>query len=143
MLVDANLLLYASDQESPHHDAAATWPTERLNGPERFGLPWPSLIAYMRITTSPRLLEQPLSRAQAWDDVERWLAAPAAWTPVPTPRHAEVLGCVLAVADARGPLVPDAHLAALALEHGVAVASADSDFARFPEVRWVNPLLDG
>jgi uncharacterized protein len=140
MLVDANLLLYAADARSPHNPAALEWVTEHLNGPRRVGLPWQSLTAFLRIATHPRALAHPLTPAVAWQQVTEWLAAPAAWVPEPGPSHVALLGDLIARYEVRGNLVPDAQLAALALEHGLAVCSADTDFARFPEVRWENPL---
>lgn len=140
MLVDANLLLYAEDQTSPHHEPAKTWLEEALNGPVRVGLAWPALLAFLRIRTHPRAYRRPLSAPRAWSQVGDWLAAPAAWVPSPTDRHAEVLGALVTRYRPVANAWPDAHLAALAIEHGVEVASADTDFARFREVRWVNPL---
>lgn len=140
MLVDANLLLYAVDARSPHHEPARVWLTEALNGPRRVGLPWASLGAFVRISTHPRSSEHPLTPSQAWDVVERWLDAPTTWIPEPGPRFARILGDLLVRHEAAGNLVPDAMLAALALEHGIEVQSADSDFARFPEVSWRNPI---
>lgn len=140
MLVDANLLLYAVDARSPQHGRAAAWLTEALNGPRRIALPWASLGAFVRISTHPRASAHPLKPAEAWGVVERWLAAPPTWVPEPGPRYARILGDLVVRHGATGNLVPDAMLAALALEHGIEVQSADSDFARFPEVAWRNPL---
>lgn len=140
MLVDANLLLYAVDARSPHHERARAWLTDTLNGPRRVGLPWVSLGAFVRISTHPRASAHPLTSSQAWGVVERWLDAPTTWNPEPGPRFAQILGDLLVRHDASGNLVPDAMLAALALEHGIEVQSADSDFARFPEVSWRNPI---
>lgn len=140
MLVDANLLLYSADATSRLHERARKWLLERLNGTQRVGLPWQSLGGFLRIATNPRVLPNPLSPAVAWRQVEIWLSAPAAWVPVPGPSHAELLGELLLHHEVAGNLVADAMLAALALEHGLAVCSADSDFARFTEVRWTNPL---
>lgn len=140
MIVDANILLYAVDSSSPQHDRARAWLEEALNGHGRVGLPWPSLTAFLRISTHPRISAEPLSRPDAWGFVEDWLAAGPAWIPVPTDRHAEVLGRLLADGDLRGNLVADAHLAALAIEHGVGVCSADSDFARFTGLDWFDPV---
>ncbi len=106
----------------------------------RIGLPWESTSAFVRVATHPRALAQPLSGAAAFDQVRAWLAAPAAWIPRPTDRHAEIFGGLVAEHDLRGNRVPDAHLAALAISHGVGLASADTDFARFSELRWINPL---
>ncbi len=140
MLVDANLLLFAVHEHSPFHGPARAWLTDQLNGASRIGFPWQSLAAFLRITTHPRAFERPLDPATAWARVTDWLGAGPAWIPTPGHRHAEILGDLIARYDIRGNLVPDAQLAALALEHGVAVASADTDFARFTEVRWENPL---
>ncbi len=140
MLVDANLLLYAVDSSAPQHAAAKAWLTEQLNGARRVGLPWQSLGAFVRISTHPRAYERPLSPKSAWERVSDWLAAPAAWVPHPGPGHAQLLGELIAAYDVRGNLVPDTLLAALAIEHGLTLCSADTDFARFRELRWENPL---
>lgn len=140
MIVDANLLIYAVDRESPQHQQAVTWLDERLNGETRVGLPWESLTAFVRISTHPRAARRPLSASAAWTFVEDWLAAPAAWIPGPTERHADVLGSLVRRYGTGGNLVSDAHLAALAIQHGMPLASADTDFARFTELRWINPL---
>ena len=140
MLVDANLLLFAVHESSAFHDAARSWLSEQLNGARRVGFPWQSLIAFMRVATHPRAFERPLDPATAWARVTDWLEAGPAWIPSPGERYAEILGELIARHDIRGNLVPDAQLAALALEHGVPVASADTDFARFTEIRWENPL---
>jgi toxin-antitoxin system PIN domain toxin len=140
MLVDANLLLFAVDELSPWHRAASRWLTSVLNGPRRVGLPWQSLGAFLRISTHPRASDHPLSPAVAWSHIEAWLAASAAWIPHPSERHAEVLGSLITTYRLTGNLIADAQLAALAIEHGVAICSADTDFARFREVRWENPI---
>jgi len=140
MLVDANVLLFAVDRTSPFHAPASRWLTDRLNGPGRVGLPWQSLGAFLRISTHPRAANRPLSPADAWKHVEDWLDADPAWIPQPTNRHATVLGSLIEKHHLRGNLVSDAQLAALAIEHGLAVCSADTDFARFPEIRWENPV---
>lgn len=142
MLVDANLLLFARDAASPFHERARDWLTAQLNGPVRVALPWPCLIAFVRISTHPRVYERPLDPDEAWQQVREWLDATSAWTPAPTERHAEVLGGLVRRHQLRANLVPDAHLAALAIEHGLTICSADTDFARFTEARWVNPLVD-
>jgi toxin-antitoxin system PIN domain toxin len=140
MLVDANILLFAVDHRSPFHDRAREWLTERLNGPGRLGFPWPSLVAFLRISTHPSASDRPLGPPEAWRHISEWLAADPAWIPVPTHRHAQVLGSLISTYHLRGNLIVDADLAALAIEHGLGVASADTDFARFTEVRWENPL---
>lgn len=140
MLVDANVLLFAVDERSRFHDPAREWLTDALNGPRRVGFPWASLVAFLRIATHPRASRHPLAPDEAWEHVAEWLAADATWIPSPTARHAEVLGGLVDTYQLRGNLLPDAHLAALAVEHGLTVVSADTDFARFTEVAWDNPL---
>jgi len=141
MLLDANLLVYAHDASSPFHDRARAWVEEQLNGPRRVAIPWPTVLAYLRLTTNPRVTSRPLSPDQAWSHVKGWFESPMAWTPLPTERHGETLGRLITGLQLGANLVPDAHLAALAMEHGLEVCSADADFARFPDLRWRNPLL--
>ena len=140
MLVDANLLLFAVDRTSPWHRDASAWLSRALNGSGRVGLPWESLTAFLRISTNPRAARKPLSSAAAWSHVRAWLDAEAAWVPQPTERHAEILGNLVSRYRLQGNLIPDAHLAAVALEHGLTLCSSDTDFARFTELRWENPL---
>jgi len=139
-LVDANLLLYAADPRSPFYRAAATWLERVLNGDERVGMPWQTIGAFFRISTHPRLSADPLSVEEAAAYVRTWLESEPVWVPPATGRTAAILGQLLLRHHVTGNLVTDAQLAALAIEHGVEVYSADSDFARFPEVRWRNPL---
>lgn len=139
-LVDANILLYAVDQSSRQHQRARAWLEESLNGPSRVGLPWQSLTAFLRISTHPRALARPLTAAEAWEYVQDWLEAPVAWVPTAGRGHQELLGRLIRDLELRGNLVSDAVLAALCLEHGLTIVSADSDFARFPGVRWLNPV---
>jgi toxin-antitoxin system PIN domain toxin len=139
-LVDANLLVYAVNHDSPEHGRAATWLEERLNGSERTGIPWESLTAFIRIVTNPRIAARPLLGSDAWRFVEEWLAVPVVWIPGATDAHATVLGSLVAKYRLSGNAIPDAHLAAIAIQHGLDVASADTDFARFAEIRWHNPL---
>lgn len=140
MLIDANILLYAADEEAPHHHRAAAWLTTQLNGDRRVGIPWESITAFLRIATHPRASARPLTATAAWGFVADWLAVESVWIPTPTDRHMDVLATLVATHDITGNLMPDAHFAALAIEHGLEVCSADSDFARFTEVRWTNPL---
>jgi toxin-antitoxin system PIN domain toxin len=142
VLLDANLLIYAVDTASPFHTRAAAWLTGILSGPGRVALPWSSLGAFLRIMTHPRITTSPLTPDQAWECVERWLSTEPVWVPPATQRTAMILGRVMTEAKVTGNLVPDAMLAALAIENGIVVATADTDFGRFPDVRWVNPLTD-
>jgi toxin-antitoxin system PIN domain toxin len=139
MLVDANILLYAIDEESRQHAAARAWLETALNGPRRVGLPWQSLVAFVRIASHPRALASPLTASEAWGFVDDWLDAPVAWIPQPGPGHRDILRQLVCDMDLRGNLVSDAVLAALCLEYGLAIVSADSDFARFRGLNWINP----
>lgn len=140
ILVDANLLVYAVSASLPQHPAARSWLDERLNGSARVGLPWPSLLAFVRLVTNARIFEHPLRMADAWSQVEAWLGCGPAWIPLLTERHGQVLARLLGEPGVVGNLVPDADLAALAIEHGLELCSTDGDFARFAELRWSNPL---
>jgi toxin-antitoxin system PIN domain toxin len=141
-LVDANILVYATDQGSEHHDAARDWLDESTAGASRsVGLPWPSLLAYLRLVTNPRIYSPPATSADAWQRVEDWLTRPAVWIPVPGPRHQQILGEIFSDRHPAANLVPDAHLAALAREHGLTLVSTDTDFAGFPGITWLNPVV--
>lgn len=140
MLLDANLLLYAVDASSDRHDDAARWLTGVLNGDRRVGLPWQTIGAFLRISTHPRVAANPLSGAEAWRYVGAWLEAPPTWIPPATERTASVLAALVTDTPVTGNLVPDAQLAALAIEHGLVLCSADTDFGRFKDLRWENPL---
>jgi toxin-antitoxin system PIN domain toxin len=140
MLIDANLLLYAVDERSAQHRAAHEWLVTVMTAESRVALPWISLSAFVRITTNPRASDRPLSAHEAWGFVRDWLDCEVTWTPNPTDRHAEVLGSLIQRYDLRGNMIADAELAALAIEHGLRLYSTDTDFARFKEIDWVNPL---
>lgn len=140
MLVDANLLLYAVDSSSTFHRAASTWLESVLNGAQRVALPWQSLTAFLRISTHPRAWDHPLDPPTAADLVADWLHVSTVWIPEPGPGYAEILLGLLSRYQVRGNLVTDAQLAALAIEHGLTIYSADTDFARFTEMTWVNPI---
>jgi toxin-antitoxin system PIN domain toxin len=140
ILVDANLLVYAHVASLPQHTTARAWLDARLNGAAPVGLPWPSLLTFVRLVSNPRVFERPEPVADAWRQVEAWLDCRPAWVPLPTDRHREVMGQLMRHPGLRANLVPDAHLAALAIEHGLVLCSADGDFARFPGLRWEDPL---
>jgi uncharacterized protein len=140
ILVDANLLVYAHVSSFEEHERARTWLDDQLNGSTAVGLPWPSLLAFLRLVTNARVFHRPEQTSTAWAQVRAWLATEPAWIPQPSERHATLLGELLAVPGIHANLIPDAHLAALAVEHGLTICSTDTDFARFPRVRWTNPL---
>lgn len=131
MIVDANVLLYAVNRQSIEHKAAHRWLTSALSGNQVVGLPWVSLLAFIRLSTSSRVFASPLLPADAMTVVESWLAQRAAVTVEPTTRHLSVLRGLLEQAGTAGNLTTDAHLAALAIEHGATVATFDRDFERF------------
>jgi uncharacterized protein len=142
ILVDTNLLVYARIDILPQHAAARRWLDARLNDRLRVGLPWQSLLGFLRIVTNSRIFERPDSVRAAWAQVEDWLGCPNVWIPQPEEGHQVILGRFLSHAAGGANMVPDTHLAALAIEHGLTVCSTDGDFARFPELRWVNPLRE-
>ena len=140
ILVDANLLIYAHVASFAQHEVAREWLDRQLSGVPRVGLPWASLLAFLRVVTNPRLFDRPEPMAGAWGQVRAWLACETVWVPEPTARHPELLGALLALPGVHGNLVPDAHLAVLSIEHGLILCSADGDFGRFPDLRWMNPI---
>ena len=140
ILVDANLLIYAHVQSFAQHERARSWLDEQLSGKTSVGLPWMSLLVFLRIVTNSRVFERPEATQSAWKQVSAWLDCDVVWIPQPTERHRELLGTLLRGAGIQAGLVQDAHLAALAIEHGLSLCSTDSDFARFEGLRWMNPL---
>jgi hypothetical protein len=140
ILVDANLLLYAANRAAPEHPRARVWLDERLNGVARVALPWPPLLAFVRLASNPVVVRHAVTPGEAWRQVEEWLACEPVWIPQPGPQHTEILGAFLKHSWMTSRLVPDAHLAALAIEHGLTLCSTDGDFARFPGLKWNNPM---
>ncbi len=141
ILIDANLLLYARISSFAEHDRARAWLDGQLNGSAPVGIPWQSLVAFLRISINPRVFTRPLSTAKAWKQVKDWLDCPPVWTPTPTDQHARLMGELVGRSSMTSNLVGDAHLAALAIEHGLTMCSADSDFAQFRGLRLTNPLV--
>lgn len=140
ILLDVNLLIHATRAEAQQHERARDWLDAQLSRPERVGLPWVTVLGFLRLATNARVFQQPLSMAVAWKQVRLWLAADPVWIPQPAERHAQILGELLGLPGVHGNLVPDVHLAALAIEHGLTLCSTDGDFARFPGLRLLNPL---
>ena len=140
ILVDTNLLIYATDADSPQHARARAWLQERLSSTTPLGLAWLVILAYVRITTRPGIMRRPQSPEQALGSVHDWLAQPYVSLVTPGEHHWPLLRNLLTTTGTAGNLVPDAHLAALAIEHGCALYSADHDFKRFSGVEHVNPL---
>lgn len=139
-LPDINLLLYTADESSPHSAQTRSWLEEALSGTEEIGFAWVALLGFVRISTNPSAFESPLSPSRAFEYVESWLDQPTAAVVHPTHGHAATLRRLLEPLGTGGNLTSDAHLAALAIEHGAEVCSGDADFARFEGVRWTDPL---
>jgi toxin-antitoxin system PIN domain toxin len=140
ILVDANLLLYAYHPRAEQHEAARRWLEAVLNGTDLVRFAWLTLWAFIRIATNPRAFEHPLTASEAADAVASWLAQPSAGILEPGERHWELLQEMMRTGQAAGPLVMDAVLASIALEHGAVLCTTDRDFGRFPGLRWSNPL---
>ncbi|MGD1104787.1 MAG: type II toxin-antitoxin system VapC family toxin [Terriglobia bacterium] len=140
ILIDANLLLYASDTASIHHEPARRWLESTLSDAEPIGLAWVALLAFLRVGTNPRLRKNAFTLAEAATIVAGWLPRPMVTLVNPGERHWKILCDMMTQGQARGPLVTDAHLAALAIEHGAILATSDRDFARFPGLKFFNPL---
>jgi uncharacterized protein len=138
-IVDANVLLYAVNSASEHHEPSLRWLDEALSGADSVGLAWVPLLAFVRLTTKEGLFPSPMSPQEAVGQVTDWLGAPGAVAVHPTPRHADVLSNMLAHVGTGGNLVNDAHLAALAVEHRASIVTYDNDFGRFDGVRWDPP----
>jgi toxin-antitoxin system PIN domain toxin len=139
-LPDVNLLLYAYDSRSSRHAAARDWMEQTLSGAETVGMAWIVLLAFVRLSTRSVVVERPLELDEALDLVDRWLSQPCVTVVHPTDRHAAVLRELLTPLGTAGNLTSDAHLAALAIEHGALLCSCDSDFSRFSGLRWLDPL---
>jgi uncharacterized protein len=141
-LLDVNLFLYAVDEASPRYEPAHAWVEETLSGSDTVALSWTTLVGFVRLSTRANLFEQPLQVEQALDLVDGWLTQPCTTVVNPTERHSAVLRELLAPLGTAGNLTTDAHLAALAIEHGALLCSCDADFSRFPGLRWIDPLRD-
>jgi uncharacterized protein len=142
ILVDANLLLYAEDSLSEHHELARRWWDDCLSGVDPVCFCWPVLKAFIRIGTNPRLHQRPLTLREACDRVQSWMDQPCARLIHPTEQHWVLFQQMLKEGKAVGNLVSDAHLAALAVEHNCVLQSTDSDFARFRRLKWKNPIAE-
>lgn len=140
ILVDANLLLYAYHHRAEQHDASRAWLEAALSGPELVRFAWLTLWAFLRISTNPRVFDRPFSTSEAETVVSSWLVQPAAGILEPGEHHWELLGGLVREGQATGPLVVDAVIAAIALEHGAILCTTDRDFSRFPRLKWTNPL---
>lgn len=139
-LLDVNLLVYAHNAATPQHERARVWFETLLSGTETVALPWHTLLGYVRLTTRPAIMSPPLTPDVALDYVESWLAAPCTIVVHPTARHTAVLRDLILAVGTAGNRASDAHLAAMAIEHGATLCSHDEDFGRFPGLRWLDPI---
>ena len=140
ILVDAHILLYAEDATSLHHGPAREWWDAQLSGSSPVCLSWTVINAFIRVGTSPRVFDRPLSLHQALASVQSWMDQPCTRWVNPTADHWAVFQKMMLRGQASANLVTDAHLAALAVEYGCELMSTDADFSRFPGLRWRNPL---
>jgi uncharacterized protein len=140
IVLDANLLIYAVNEDAPLNRKAKLWLESALSGPDTVGFSWSVLLAFLRLTTRPGLFRHPLPLETAFELIASWLEQPSATIVHPGPRHLQVLRELLLPMGVGGNLASDAHLAALAIEHGAELCSSDTDFARFQGLNWVNPL---
>ena len=143
ILIDANLLLYAYDPRAPEHGRSRQWLEETLSGSQLVRFAWTTVWAFLRIATNPRVFEKPLTMAEATDAVTSWLEQQSAGILDPGERHWTLLADLTREGQAAGPMVMDAVLAAIAIEHGAMLCTTDRDFARFPGLKWKNPLVTG
>jgi toxin-antitoxin system PIN domain toxin len=139
-LLDANLLRYAVNRDASVHHKARSWVENVLSGSEPVAIPWAVLLAFIRISTHPRIFPRPLEPSEAFALVASWLAQPCVTVLEPGVRHLALLRDLLLPLGTAGNLTSDAHLAALAMEHGAELCSSDADFGKFPGLRWSNPL---
>jgi len=142
-LPDTNLLVYAMDSSSARHAPARAWLDAQLSGTETIAFAWAVLLAFLRLSTNPRVFAAPLTPGEALDVIDGWLAQPSVTVIHPTERHPAVLRELLEPLGTAGNLTSDAHLAALAIEHGAELCSSDADFSRFAGLRWEDPLSSG
>lgn len=139
-IIDTNILLCAYDASAKQHDKAEEWLNTLLSSDDQIGLPWITLWGFLRVSTNARILTAPMEPGEAFSIIREWIAQPSIVVPQPGPRHAAILERLVVGTGARAGMVADAALAALAIENGATLASADYDFRRFPDLKWVNPL---
>jgi toxin-antitoxin system PIN domain toxin len=140
ILLDVNLLVYAFSGSVPEHEAANDWLDRQLSSGTQIALPWESTMGFVRLVTNGRVYEHPSTVKDAWQQVEGWLAEPNVWIPTPTPQHAQVVGELIRSRTFSSKDLPDIQLAALAISHGLKLASHDQGFARFEGLRWIDPI---
>ena len=140
ILPDVNLLVHAYNAESPDHVAARAWWERLLNSTQPVGLTWAVVLGFIRLVTNRHVVSHPLTAEAACAHPRAWLAQPYVSIAHPGDRHAEIVFGLLETVGTAANLTTDAHLAAVAIEHQAEIHSTDTDFARFPGLRWVNPI---
>ncbi len=140
-VLDANILIYAWNEDDPRHRVARNWVETLFSREDWIGIPWLTIWAFLRLTTNPRVVPRPFGADQAFEIVASWIELPNVVTVQPGSRHVEILAKLVVAAQASGPLLTDAVLAAIAIEQGAVLASTDHDFSRFSGLSWINPLL--
>ncbi len=140
ILVDANILIYAYQSSAKEHASSLAWLDEQFASREQVALPWESLNAFLRLVSNPRVFSNPATMTDAWRQVDAWLRMPNVWIPVPTPQHAAIMTELCETSQLAANDVPDAHLASLAISHGLRLATHDHGFARFDGLRWFDPI---
>jgi uncharacterized protein len=141
ILVDTNLLIYATVKQMPQHEKAKTWLSGALENGPSVAIPWSVSLAYIRLLSNPRVMEKPVPIPDCWNQIQNWLKLSQVWVPQPTARHQEILGEML-TAVSNSNHIPDAELAALTVGHGLQLMTADRGFARYPGLRFSNPLAE-
>ena len=140
ILLDINLLIYAYDESSPYHSSAKRWWEDQMNGSQMIGLSWVALLGFIRLLTNPRIYQDPYSPSEVLEIVKAWLEQPHVRIVHPAEQHFVLLAELIKKVGTAGNLTTDAHLAALAIERGLILQTTDADFARFPGLKWRNPL---
>ena len=139
-IVDINLLIYAINKDTPHHSKAKQWLEDCLSSDEPFGFAWIVILGFLRIVANGRIMPRPLTSEVAVETVDDWLQQPPSLTIVPSQQHWSILKELFMPLGTAANLTSDAHLAALAIEHGARLYSTDDDFSRFQSLRWTNPI---
>ncbi len=137
---DANIILYAYNEDAPKHAQVKEWLEEQLSSPVSFGLSWQVITAFLRISTNPRAFPQPFNLQEAIEIVDEWLALPNIEILTPTANHWTIFQNLIIEGQTKAALMMDAHLAALAIEHGATLATTDRDFSKFSALKTINPL---
>ena len=140
ILPDANILLYVVNRDAPHHAVLHRWWEGAVNGDEPVALAWLVMLAFLRLSTHPKVFDRPLTATEAVNQIDAWLSHPNIRVVVEAENHWPILRNLVQTSGTAANLTSDAHLAAVALGHDLMLASCDGDFARFPGLRWINPL---